>query len=123
MSSGKSQDKGKRSKEKVLKGEGSKAQEVKEAREFTSGFSQGFEKGFKAGVEIRPDIKNIQRISFDNGVRHIVSLSESFLVKELGLPDRDRLADDSSKIPTWWLATLLKNYRPSAVSVDEQERL
>jgi len=113
MSNDKSQDRGKRSKE----------QKVKDANEFTSGFSQGFEKGFKAGVDSRPDIKNIQRISFDNGVRHIVSLSENFLVKELGLSDRDRLANGSSKIPAWWLATLLENYRSSAISVDKQECL
>jgi len=80
------------------------AEEAIEKDKFTT-FTQGYERGFKDGVESSPDA----RFAFDNGVRHIVTLAEDFLVKELGLPGRDALVK-SGKIPAWWIAVLVTNF-------------
>ena len=89
-----------------------KAEKAATEEEFSRDFAQGYERGFKTGVGSRLDIKNIQRIAYDDGVRHIVTLAENLLVKELGLPDREALAK-SGKIPGWWIATLVTNFAES----------
>jgi len=100
--------------EKIGEKTGVKKTEDKAAEvdKFNLDFAQGYERGFKAGVDSRPDTKNIQRIAFDEGVRHIVTLAENFLVKELELPNLEALAK-SGKIPAWWIATLVTNFAES----------
>ena len=89
-----------------------KAEKAATEEEFSRDFAQGYERGFKTGVGSRLDIKSIQRIAYDDGVRHIVTLAENLLVKELGLPSREALAK-SGKIPGWWIATLVTNFAES----------
>jgi len=105
----KKQERKKTGEKTVVKETEDKASEVDK---FNLGFAQGYERGFKTGVGSRLDIKNIQRIAYDDGVRHIVTLAENLLVKELGLPDREALAK-SGKIPGWWIATLVTNFAES----------
>ena len=89
-----------------------KVKAVKEAGEFTCGYAQGYEQGFQAGVRCRIDKAAIRRIAYDDGVLHIVTLAESFLIKELGVPGRGALVD-SGKIPAWWIATLVTDFTES----------
>jgi len=78
----------------------------KKGQDYTLGFADGYEKGFVAGVKSNPDLDNTRRIGFDDGVRHIVTVAENFLINELGVPGREALAK-SGKIPAWWIATLV----------------
>ena len=104
----------KKAEEKVARVKETEDKAAKAATEegFSRDFAQGYERGFKTGVGSRLDIKSIQRIAYDDGVRHIVTLAENFLVKELGLPSREALAK-SGKIPGWWIATLVTNFAES----------
>lgn len=68
--------------------------------DFVQGFKYGFEQGLKIGKEIPYEP------AFAHGTRHIVTLAEEFLTKELELTSRDALVK-SGKIPAWWIATLL----------------
>ena len=76
---------------------------------YDKGFTQGFESGFKAGLKNHPDLELLQSQAFAQGVKHIVSLAEDFLVKELNLASRDALIE-SGKIPAWWIAALVTNF-------------
>ena len=80
-----------------------------------AGFAEGFEKGFKTGLDSRIDLKSIRQVAFDNGVRHIVTLGEEFLAKELRLPSREALAN-SGKIPAWWIATLVTEFQEAKLN-------
>ena len=73
--------------------------------DYARGYVCGFEYGFKLGLEKQPNSELLKRLAFDQGVKHIVTLAENFLVKELKLASRDELTV-SGKIPTWWIATL-----------------
>ena len=75
---------------------------VKAKDPFSDGFDKGFACGFDKGKEL------YYESAFADGVRHIVSLAENFLVKELKLPSRDALVD-SGKIPAWWMCALVTN--------------
>jgi hypothetical protein len=76
------------------------------ASDYARGYANGFKEGFKAGLESNANLINERRIGFDEGVRHIVTLAEDYLVGELGLPNREALAH-SGKLPPWWIATLV----------------
>lgn len=76
--------------------------------DYDRGYTQGFESGFKLGLKNHPDLESARTLAFDQGVKHIVSLAEDFLVKQLKLASRDALAE-SGKIPAWWIATLVTN--------------
>ena len=101
-----------------------KVKAVKEAEEFTRGYAQGHEHGFQAGVRSRIDKGDIRRIAFDDGVRHIVTLAETFLTKELGVASRAALVN-SGKIPAWWIATLVTDFTESPLepkSLENEEK-
>ena len=74
--------------------------------DYARGYALGIENGFKLGLEKQPNSELLERIAFDQGIKHIVTLAEDFLVKELKLTSRDELAV-SGKIPSWWIATLV----------------
>lgn len=57
----------------------------------------------------QPDLERAQRLAFNHGVKHIVTLAEDFLAKELTLASRDALAE-SGKIPAWWISTLISEF-------------
>jgi len=90
--------------------------------DYAWGYVQGFENGFKAGLIQRPSLESERRLAFDEGVRHIVTLAEDFLVKELKLASRDALAK-SGKIPPWWIITLVTEFceKPQTIQRDEGE--
>ena len=77
--------------------------------DYARGYVLGFENGFKLGLEKQPNSELLKRLAFDQGVKHIVTLAEDFLVKELKLASRDELTV-SGKIPPWWIAALMANY-------------
>ncbi len=78
-------------------------------KELSQVYAQGFKEGFTSGLKSNFDLATAQRIGFEDGVRHIVTLAEDFLVKERGLPSLQPLAK-SNKLPIWWIATLVTNF-------------
>jgi hypothetical protein len=77
--------------------------------DFMWGYTRGFKEGFNAGLKSNVDLVNASRLGFDDGVRHIVTLAENYLARELGLPSREALAQ-SDKLPTWWMAALVTGF-------------
>jgi hypothetical protein len=61
---------------------------------------------------------------FRDGVKYIVTLAENFLVEHEKLGSREALAKDSSCLPTWWIATLIRalDYEPSYSPMPEKSR-
>ena len=80
--------------------------------DYARGYTLGLENGFKMGLENRVGLELERKLAFDQGVRHIVTLAENFLVRELKLASRDELAH-SQKIPAWWIATLVTDFSES----------
>jgi len=77
--------------------------------DYARGHAEGFQKGFKLGLESQPYLESERRLAFDQGVKHIVTLAENYLVKEMKLASRDELAH-SGRIPVWWIATLMTEF-------------
>lgn len=70
------------------------------SKDASDGFEKGFEHGFAKGMELS------YTAAFADGVRHIVTLSENFMMTELKLPSREELVN-SRKMPAWWMLALI----------------
>lgn len=77
--------------------------------DYTRGYTKGFDTGFELGVKKVPDLENERKLAYLEGVKHIATLAEGFLIQELKLPDRDALSK-CGKIPAWWILTLVTNF-------------
>jgi len=62
---------------------------------------------------IENSIPSIEKISYDQGysegIKHLVTLAESFMVKEAGVKSFQELVD-SGKTPAFWVATLVTDF-------------
>jgi len=62
--------------------------------DYAKGYTDGIKTGVAMGLEMRqePNLTNERRIAFDQGVKHIVTQAENYLVNELKLASRSDLA-------------------------------
>ena len=82
---------------------------------YSIGYKDGFARGLEEGKKLAESKLDLQitlatRNAFDGGVRHIVTLAEENLAKELHLSSRDELVS-SGKLPSWWLYSLVCSLR------------